>query len=697
MNSLETLKGPLRGVALFLLLIATGFAESPRVQDVQLFGELPFEKEKALEILAIPLGSAFEPDMAQDAAERLRKAGMNAYYPMAGVSWKGVPDADGKRISLQFSINLGPKGRLQELKFTGVAAFAEDVLLEQVQTRPRPGNLRRLLRKDKLELEVLSEDMKALKKWYVDHGYAGVNVGSAILEKPNGYEGFRLTWPIEEGPLYRYKVIALDADTLPQQDDLKSLISFQPGDVYNPTQIAAVRKKLFDYFYYRGYAFVTVDVRMDLLDDVAEVDVEYTIRSGNRPMLRDVRIFGNAATSEHILLREMDTKPGEVFNAVSIERTQARLMALPMFSKVDLRTRQVAGSDLYDVDVEVKERKTGRFEIGLLYGEAEGASFQANLIEQNFSLSPPFRGDGMKAGVSTTVGSELIRVDTQIGNPRMGMSVWSLDGQVYYEDNQYLNDDYSQQTVFGQLISGYPIASSQLLSFGFAASSYHLYDLSDRAQTEFPELEDDIQVTSAVAYWDFDNTDSGIRPTTGVRLRAGLKLGTELLGGNTDVVETSLLGGFYYNPYRDHVIAIRGSVESAKPYGSTQNVPAPLRKYLGGSRNLRGFDYRSVSAVSEDGVRVGGESLWWASVEYMVPLHHYLEVALYVDVGDVSADPFGFSGEGPVSNAGIGFLIRADNFPVRFDLATPLQTLEDDTTNETGSVKLSFSAGYRFY
>ena len=47
-------------------------------------------------------------------------------------------------------------------------------------------------------------------------------------------------------------------------------------------------------------------------------------------------------------------------------------------------------------------------------------------------------------------------------------------------------------------------------------------------------------------------------------------------------------------------------------------------------------------------------------------------------------DAYSFSGDGPVSNWGIGALIQAEEFPVRFDLATPIQTIEGDRQNEKG-------------
>jgi outer membrane protein assembly factor BamA len=73
-----------------------------------------------------------------------------------------------------------------------------------------------------------------------------------------------------------------------------------------------------------------------------------------------------------------------------------------------------------------------------------------------------------------------------------------------------------------------------------------------------------------------------------------------------------------------------------------------------------------------------------------------LDVSVYADAGDVGGEAWRFSGEGPVSNWGGGLVIRAENFPVRVDVAFPLETLEGDRANEPGGAHVSFSAGYVF-
>jgi outer membrane protein assembly factor BamA len=88
--------------------------------------------------------------------------------------------------------------------------------------------------------------------------------------------------------------------------------------------------------------------------------------------------------------------------------------------------------------------------------------------------------------------------------------------------------------------------------------------------------------------------------------------------------------------------------------------------------------------------------MWWGGPEVLIPVAPRLDTALYFHVGDVSDSAGSFSGEGPVTEWGLGFLIRAENFPVRFDVAFPLSVSEGDPVNKVGEARFSFSAAYRF-
>jgi outer membrane protein insertion porin family len=80
------------------------------------------------------------------------------------------------------------------------------------------------------------------------------------------------------------------------------------------------------------------------------------------------------------------------------------------------------------------------------------------------------------------------------------------------------------------------------------------------------------------------------------------------------------------------------------------DVPFYDRFYLGGPDDLRGFDYTGVGPreVSQDGSLyepIGGDTYWFASAEYTIPIIDRLSFAFFYDIGHVSAKPYSNNGD----------------------------------------------------
>ncbi|MGA0369780.1 MAG: outer membrane protein assembly factor BamA [Kiritimatiellia bacterium] len=576
--------------------------------------------------------------------------------------------------------------------------FTDPQLLEGLKVVPRKSWWPGFLMQDTLDPDQLRADRNSLRFQYLKSGYAAVEVEPALLERTPDRNGFRLTWKISnEGPVHGIGSIAFDADLLPPEAVVEKIVNLKPDERYNAFRIEEVRAALQRYYVENGHAFARVDLAETRIPGENRVDLVFQILAGRRPVLRNIILEGQKRTKDQILLNEISLKPGEVFDPLKLEASKSRLDQLPMFSRVDVKVEGVPEAGVFDLKVTVRERKTGRVEGGLVYGDAEGAALQLNLSERNLDLVPPFKGGGYEAGGSATLGNEVIRGELRLSDPRVGNSDWSLNGTVFYEDSEVVSSYYDQKSYGGQLVGAHPLQPGFTGSVGFSVLFAQLYNIDRSALPDLDDIDENLRLTSLVSFLGFDQTDESFRPTKGIRGRVGVRIGTEALGGNVNVVEGTLKTTVFVNPFDDHVMLLKGGVDGINPYGGTEKKPQALKQYLGGGQTLRGFEYRSVSPLDERGRTVGGDTRWWVTAEYLFPVvKDRLDLALFYDVGDVSPESFSFSGEGPVSNAGIGLAVRADNFPVRFNVAMPLQTYENDQVNEKGDYYISFTVGYQY-
>jgi len=132
-------------------------------------------------------------------------------------------------------------------------------------------------------------------------------------------------------------------------------------------------------------------------------------------------------------------------------------------------------------------------------------------------------------------------------------------------------------------------------------------------------------------------------------------------------------------------------------------VPFYDRYYLGGLYSLRGFKYRNVSpretpsAIYPDLVNepIGGDSYWFSSVEYSIPLLEKdngpsVRFALFYDVGSVGENTYSFSGNFN-DDYGLGLRLDIPHLgPLRLDYGIPIT---HDQYNGAGG-QFQFTVGY---
>ena len=139
------------------------------------------------------------------------------------------------------------------------------------------------------------------------------------------------------------------------------------------------------------------------------------------------------------------------------------------------------------------------------------------------------------------------------------------------------------------------------------------------------------------------------------------------MAGDQDTYGLELTTSAILPVFDKHVFNIRGAFRVVDTYGNDDEVPVYDRLFLGGQRNIRGFDYRDVGPFDETGKEaIGGKSSYYTTFEYTVPLWKKIRGATFYDMGFVTPDAYDLDFGALNSGVGIG---------LRFDMpGMPLQT-----------------------
>ncbi|MCU0857288.1 MAG: outer membrane protein assembly factor, partial [Pontiellaceae bacterium] len=193
-----------------------------------------------------------------------------------------------------------------------------------------------------------------------------------------------------------------------------------------------------------------------------------------------------------------------------------------------------------------------------------------------------------------------------------------------------------------------------------------------------------------------DTRDQFFIPTRGNYSSVGVEVSGGPFGAQTDIYMLEAKSSQFWPVLNDHVFNIKGEIRTVDAYtGEYDDVPIFDRLFLGGPRNIRGFDYRDVSprAALDPSEPVGGRSSWYATAEYTVPLWSKIRAAAFYDIGAVSKESFDFFDSDLNSSYGAGIRFDLPMFPLRLDYAIPHLTDDD---NDGANGRFSFLMGYTF-
>jgi outer membrane protein insertion porin family len=196
----------------------------------------------------------------------------------------------------------------------------------------------------------------------------------------------------------------------------------------------------------------------------------------------------------------------------------------------------------------------------------------------------------------------------------------------------------------------------------------------------FSQEEDDYLQGWTRLYWSYETLDKPLIPTRGTRANAAGTLYSKAFGGAMDMYELSTSAWHYVPMLYRHVLSFhfRGSIVDT--FDDADQVPIGNRYFLGGGRNVRGFDYRSISPkVYPDGTTprrgnvrsIGGQSMVLGSVEYSIPIVKNFRLGAFYDIGNVYENPYDWKW-GFASSVGGGIRFDFPGFPIRLDYAVPL-------------------------
>jgi outer membrane protein insertion porin family len=631
--------------------------------------------------------------LSEEELEKGRQSIIDAYQAkgFTNIDVKYQIDTDEARGTSRvvYTINEGQKGTISAIRFEGNTKFRDRVLRKQMKTKGR--TLYSIIDKSgRLDETQLEQDINSIREWYQDHGYIDVEVKEVRRERNKGKMAIVVV--LAEGPQYHVGKLTITGTKVTTAEKVRVLLKMKEGSVYSPKQIREDSKKIADAYGSGGYVDLQVTPQGVPVGQ-STIDVKYTIEEGAPSFVQRINIVGNTRTKDKVIRREVLIAPGDIFNSVRVETTKKRLDNLGYFSKVETYPEDTAVTGRKDLVIQVEEKRTGSLNFGAGYSTVDSLVGFVEMTQGNFDLMnwPNFTGAGQKFRTRIQYGTSRKDFIMALTEPYFLDRRLSLGGQLFFSEADYLSNAYAQRN-YGFLIdTRKAIGSFMAVSLQYRLDTTELFDVVSGASQAIKAEEGSQTKSQLNPALVIDTRDNPFLSRRGARLVFSPYIAGGFLGGDTQIYGFSFEGAQFFHLWKDTILQLQGAIATVETWGEGDHVRIFDRLFLGGSNDLRGFDFRDVSPRDINGEPLGGQSLARFTIEYTVPIIEKARAAVFYDTGFVNAASWNFNTNHIVSDVGIGLRLDLPIGPIRIDYGIPIQK---DVNKGNG--KFNFNVGYQF-
>ncbi|TXD70685.1 outer membrane protein assembly factor BamA [Aequorivita lipolytica] len=374
--------------------------------------------------------------------------------------------------NMVISVDKGKRVKVKNINFEGNEQFSDGKLRRSMKKTKRK-NLIRFWKRSKFTEEGFEEDRESLLKKYKSNGYRDariINDTLRVLDRKN----VALDINLEEGDKYYFGDIKFIGNSVFTDGQLRQILGIKTGEVYNGILLQEriqddsdpEANDLTNLYQNNGYLAARINpVEVAVRNDT--IDFEIRIMERSLFYFDHVTVIGNDRTNDHVIYRELRTRPGQKYSKRDVVRTIRELGQLgffdpeqlsPNFKKVD------ENNGLVDLEYSVVEKGSSQIELQGGYGGGGfvgtlGLSFNNFSLRNIFNLSsykPLPMGDGQKLSIRAQASSYYQTYSLSLTEPWLGgrkpvqlSTSFSHTIQNYYDPRQRRADKTRSFTITG--------------------------------------------------------------------------------------------------------------------------------------------------------------------------------------------------------------------------------------------------------
>jgi outer membrane protein insertion porin family len=395
---------------IFLKIIV---AERPRLSGIHLMGMKKSDADDLHDKINIPKGKVVTDAVLALASQKAKDFFIAKGYMDTKVTVTQEKDAKlDNAVNVYLTVDKGEKVRIKDINLIGNNSIQTWKLRRTFKETKRrrwwnPFN------NGKFDEDNYVKDKKAFLAKYNEKGFRDAKIVKDSMYRISE-KRVNIDIVIDEGRKYYFGNVSWIGNSKYSVRTLNDVFGIKKGDIYDQSQLDA---KLFmnpngndisSLYMDDGYLFFNI-TPVEVLVKNDSIDLEMRIYEGKQAMINKITVSGNTKTNDRVVMREIRTRPGQLFRRTDIIRTQRDLSQLGYFDPEKMNVTPVPNqaTGTVDIDYTVEEKPSDQIELSGGYGGGRivgtlGVSFN-NFSGKNFFKKGAWRplpsGDGQRLSV----------------------------------------------------------------------------------------------------------------------------------------------------------------------------------------------------------------------------------------------------------------------------------------------------------
>lgn len=274
-------------------------------------------------------------------------------------------------VIIGFEIDKNERRKIENINFYGNSVF-EDKKLRRKMKDTKQKTWWNIFKRSKYVDAVYRKDLKNVIAFYNEKGFRDAKIVNDSVYR-NEDSLVVVDVYLEEGNKYYFRNITWLGNTKYTNEQLSLVLGIKKGDIYDEAvlnkRLRGAQDAVSTLYLDNGYLFFNV-TPVEVMVENDSIDLEMRVYEGKQARINRVTVIGNTKTHDHVIRRELRTKPGELFSQTAVQRSIRELATLGYFNPERLNVNPQPNPVDGTVDLEyiVEERPSDQIELSGGYG-----------------------------------------------------------------------------------------------------------------------------------------------------------------------------------------------------------------------------------------------------------------------------------------------------------------------------------------